>query len=352
MPGQETRRAAAAATESVSVVICCYNSAARLPETLLHLAEQKIPQGMEWEIVVVDNASTDNTAAVAGRFAATHPELSVRIVPEPQPGQMFARVRGLKEARGRIVLFVDDDNWLEREYVALVAETMSTRPEIGALGGMSTAVYEENPPQWMARHHRWYAVSGLPQDGAQLSEVGFLWGAGTAFRRSGLEQILSHAFRVPGRQGASLPAGDDHELCYRLRRLGQRLFCDPGLRFQHYLPAQRVQWTYLRRLHYGEGEASVLLDVYRINSPEAARLWPTWLLRSWHAQILNVCCNLLRHPIVFWRATRSSMEGDDRVLRFEIYRGRLAALKRIRGSYRQMLSASSNHVESEGVSAK
>jgi glycosyltransferase involved in cell wall biosynthesis len=349
---KEGRNTATAVREAVSVVICCYNSAARLPETLRHLVEQKIPQGMEWEIVVVDNASADDTTAVAERFAAAHPELSVRIVPEPQPGQMFARVRGLREARGGIILFVDDDNWLEPEYVALMAETMQAHPEIAGLGGMSTAVYEQEPPPWVSRHERLFAVSGLPKETDELTEVNFLWGAGTAFRRRALEDVADLSFRVPGRRGTALHGGDDDELCYRLQIRGHKLFRHPSLRFQHYLPAQRVQWSYLRRLCYATGEVGVLLDVYRIKGTEAKSRWWTRLLGSWPAQVLDLYGKLLRHPIVLWRATRNSMEGNDQVLRVEIFRGRLAALKRARGSYGQMLSASLNQDESKCAKAK
>jgi glycosyltransferase involved in cell wall biosynthesis len=344
---QETKYTVVETTESVSVVICCYNSAARLPETLRHLAEQKIPQGMEWEIVVVDNASTDDTAAVAEHFAATHSDLSVRIVPEPKPGTMYARIRGLKEARGTIILFVDDDNWLESEYVALVAETMRSRPEIAALGGMSTAEYEQEPPEWIARHQRWYAVSGLPEATGGLTEETFLWTAGTSFRRSALEQVADNSLRVSGRKGTTLQAGEDAELCCRLRLRGHKLFCHPSLRFRHYLPAQRVQWGYLRRMCYAAGEVSVLLDVYRFRDTKSR--WSQWLLRSWHAQILDVYSKLLRHPFVFRRAAHGSIEGNDQVLRIEIFRGRLAALKRARGSYGKMLGGASDPVESKAL---
>jgi glycosyltransferase involved in cell wall biosynthesis len=324
----------------ISVVICCHNSAKRLPETLLHLSRQKVPRELMWEIVVVDNASTDETVAAARRFADQHPGLQVRIVRELELGQTFARLRGLREMRGKIVLFVDDDNWLDPEYVAMVGDAFLAHPEISALGGMSTAVYEQNPPAWMSRHQRWYAVSGVPESSDELNEVEFLWGAGTAFRRAALEDVVSKPLRITGRRGTALQAGDDNELCCRLRARGERLFCHSGLRFRHFLPQQRVQWNYLRRLHRAAGEISVLLDAYRFSSATSdnrSRPTPQWLLRSWHAQVMNVWLQLLRHPVVLWRSSRSAMENDDTVLRVESYQGRLAALRRHRGDYRRIV---------------
>ena len=325
----------------ISVVICCHNSAKRLPDTLLHLSRQKVPADLQWETVVVDNASTDETMAAAQRFAEHHPGLNIRIVREMELGQTYARLRGLREMRGNIVLFVDDDNWLDSEYVAMVADTFLTHPEISALGGMSAAVFEQSPPAWMSRHQRWYAVSGFPESSDELTEVEFLWGAGTAFRRCALDEAVSKPLRITGRRGTALQAGDDNELCCRLRAQGKRLFCHSGLRFQHYLPQQRVQWDYLRRLHRAAGEISVLLDAYRFSSPDSnqeAKRAPAWLLRSWHAQMLNVCLKLLRHPVALWRSSRSAMEDDDVVLYIDRYKGRLAALKRHRTDYGQIVS--------------
>ena len=324
---------------SISVVICCHNSAARLPETLRHLAEQQAPAELAWEILLVDNASTDETVSVAERFASSRPDLSIRVTSELKLGQTYARLRGVEEASGEVILFADDDNWLAPDYLAILGETMRRRPEIAALGGMSTAVFEQEPPEWMSRHHRWYAVSGPPQGGEELAEVEFLWGAGTAFRRQILERIRKSAFRVPGRQGTGLGAGDDDELCCLIRLCGARLFRHPALRFQHYLPARRIKWDYLRRLHYSAGEVSVLLDTYRLNNSCMLAPWPAWLFRSWHAQVCNAYWRLVRHPVLLWSAARNLLEGDDRVLRLETYRGRLAALKQHHNNYRQMLSA-------------
>jgi len=321
---------------SISVVICCHNSAGRLPETLLHLAAQQATPDLTWEILIVDNASNDDTVTVAQRFASVHSCLSIRVIEELQLGQTYARVRGVAEARGDVILFVDDDNWLGGNYVTTVAEMMAAHPQMSGLGGASTAVFDGTPPGWITRHQRWFAVSGPPQDADPLVEVGFIWGAGSAFRKRTLEQVAQCGFRVPGRQGTALQAGDDSELCSLIQLCGGRLYYCSLLQFQHYLPARRLTWNYLRRLHHGSGEVSVLLDVYRIDYPGTR--WPRWLLRSWYAQVCNAWLQILRHPLLSWRSTRNLLEGDDRVLRIETYRGRLAALKRYRREYKRFVS--------------
>ena len=124
---------------SVTVVICCHNSAARLPETLRHLAQQKVPPELLWEILVIDNVSTDDTLAVINHFSSQHPNIAIRVVNEPQLGTGYARRRGIGEALHDIIFFVDDDNWLAPDYLAILVDSMKQHPEIAVLGGMSTA---------------------------------------------------------------------------------------------------------------------------------------------------------------------------------------------------------------------
>src|SRR5687768_534263 len=122
--------------EGVSVVICTHNGAARLPAVLSHLAAQQAE--VPWEVVVVDNASTDDTAQVATRHWQAQ-AAPLRVVSEPQLGLSNARRRGLDAAAYPIVAFVDDDNWLAPDWVATAARLMAQLPDVGALGGFIEA---------------------------------------------------------------------------------------------------------------------------------------------------------------------------------------------------------------------
>ncbi len=320
---------------SISVVICCHNSAARLPETLRHLAQQQVPSGLEWEIVVIDNASTDETLNVVHQFSIQYSGIVVRLVSEPRLGTGYARQRGIAEALREIVLFVDDDNWLAPDYLHLTAQIMKQHPEVGALGGMSSACCEGPEPAWLPRYQGWYAVTGAPNGAASLREEGFLWTAGTAFRRRILDGLKGSTLLVSGRRGQSLDAGEDHELCNLMQRCGEKLYRYSGLHFRHYLPAARLTWDYLKRLHYGEGLVSVKLDAYRMETTSST--WRKWLLQSWWAQLVYVWFKILRYQL--WLGlSPADVPGDARVLFLQIYRGRLAALWSHRGAYRQMVT--------------
>jgi len=331
-----------AALPSVSVVLCCHNSATRLPQTLRHLAAQQVPPGLQWELLVIDNASTDDTRRLVDEFSSQYPRLALRLVSEPRLGQAYARQRGMAEALCDTILFVDDDNWLAPNYVALVANTLQREPGIAALGGMSTACCEGPEPSWLSRYQGWYAVTGCADCEPELKEQSFLWTAGAAFRRQILDRVrrLDLPILLSGRRGKSLDGGEDVELSHLIRLAGGKMYRHAGLYFQHYLPAGRLTWDYLRRLHYAAGLVSVRLDVYRNGYTRSSSAWPRWLLGSWSAQMANVWFRMACHPIILCRWKGNLLEGDDKVLHLETYRGRLDALWSHRRTYRKMITQS------------
>ena len=267
--------------EGVSIVICCYNSAERLPRTLSHLAAQRVSKKLPWEVIVVDNASNDDThnVATAWRDLGT---IRFRVVRESRPGLAFARHRGLSEAQYDFVSFVDDDNWVSPEWIELVWEIMKSHPQVGACGGYSEAVCEVEPPKWFELYKQNYAIG--PQDiqpGDVTNSPGWLWGAGLSIRKSAWLDLQSNGFfpMLKGRQQSGLGSGDDVELCFALRLAGWRLWFEPRLRFQHFLPAWRLKWRYLRKLHRAFGAATVKHDPYLLAlqnvqiRPDKTPLW-------------------------------------------------------------------------------
>src|SRR5688572_20942184 len=102
----------------ISVIICCYNSSQRIGETLRHLARQQFPEDFRYEVLLVDNDSTDDTTAVARAIWDKEGPAGIplRIVEELRAGQMYARDKGVKEAAYDSIVFCDDDNWLNPDY--------------------------------------------------------------------------------------------------------------------------------------------------------------------------------------------------------------------------------------------
>ena len=256
----------------VTVVICCFNSVPRLAPTLKHLAAQKNMELSSWEVVVVDNASTDSTSEMAmetwNSIEGEKPAFTV--VSESTPGLSAARKKGIAASKFDYVLFCDDDNWLDESYVGIALKIMKANPAIGALGGIGYPVFEEKEPPffWVNQYHTLAVGEQTSIEGDITDTRGVLYGAGmiinkAAFRQ--LEQKFSFQFLVSDRVGNTLLSSGDHELCLALRKTGYRIFYSKLLKFQHYIPRNRTTIEYYKNLYLGFGVAYAMLHVYGID---------------------------------------------------------------------------------------
>ena len=245
----------------ISIVICCYNSEFRVPKVLTYIQNQKFKSQLDWEVLVVDNASTDRTGVVA-KQCWTMPGVELRVVNEPNPGISHARRRGFEEAHFEIISFVDDDNWVEEEWIQKVYDTMYSDMEIGILGGFGTAAFEETPPAWFSSYEESYAVG--PQGASSGERTTSLYGAGLNIRKSTWDNLQENGFKfqLTGRKGNLISSGEDSELCLAVIFSGQKLFYRSDLTFYHFMPPGRLTWEYLMKLTGSFGRADAILMVY------------------------------------------------------------------------------------------
>jgi glycosyltransferase involved in cell wall biosynthesis len=256
----------------ISVVVCCYNSEKRLFPTLEHLAKQQDISPDSWEIILINNNSTDNTVATANSiwnsFNIHKPNF--RIIDEPQAGLSYAREKGISESGFDYVLFCDDDNWLVENYVNLAFTIMQSNPLIGALGGKGHPVFEKKEPPHFWKN-QWYNLavgdqSTIEGDITDVSRV--VYGAGMTINKSAYKKLQNNynfQFQVSDRIGTSVLSGGDHELCLALTRIGYRIYYDSRLNFKHFLPVQRTTIDYYKRLFLGFGISYDMMRVYRVN---------------------------------------------------------------------------------------
>ncbi len=259
----------------VSVLICTYNGAVRLVPTLTHLAQQVVASAVPWEVILVDNNSTDNTAASSAaqwqRLGAPAP---LRVLSQPKPGKQFALEMAYEAARYEFMCIVDDDNWLHAGYLQRGYELMQADETIGLLGGKNVGAFEVEPPAWFSEFQAAYAV-GEPV--AYVAEgkrkfvtgeitTGVLWGAGLFVRHAIWRKLQAFGFKslFTGRQGESqLTAGEDDELSYATRLLGYKLWYDEALCCTHFMTAGRLTEDYLKRLCYAAPRAYLGLAAYQ-----------------------------------------------------------------------------------------
>jgi len=256
---------------SFSIVVCCYNSVSRLPETLAHLAKLDYPSHL-LELILVDNASKDNTAQFA---QSTWTELgnpySYRSLYEGQAGQAFARQTGIKAAQNDYILFVDDDNWLAEDYLKEASQLLEQNPFIGVLGGKISGVFETPPPKWMKPIKPFKSLianlaihSDAHQYGFLERKSAFVFGAGSFYKRDILQQLFAQAIipLISGRTKEVLISGDDEELCLLMRLAGCIIYCSEKLKMQHFITSNRLTWSYFHRLYLGFGYGNGILQFY------------------------------------------------------------------------------------------
>lgn len=245
----------------LSVIICCYNSQSRLPNTLDHILKCRIATGTVVEVILVDNCCTDNTVSLANSIWGNS-EIVLKTVSEKRPGLNLARQKGIQAASGEILIFVDDDNWLGAHYFEQLESIFENMPTVGIIGGLGTATADTPLPSWFTTYQKYYATNHVSCQSSMLNTVA---GAGMAVRVRVLEDIKAAGFesQLVDRNGTELSSGGDSELCYQARLLNWSVYFCAELQFEHYLPRERLTDEYLKRLLFGVCMSSATIDVYR-----------------------------------------------------------------------------------------
>lgn len=320
-------------TPSVSCVICCHNSARHLPETMRHLSAQQAAPDIRWEVLIINNASTDDTAEVARAHWTGPAAVPLRIVDEPQAGLTHARIRALAEAAGEILSFIDDDNWVCPDWVQKVAGFMAAHPEVGALGSYNFPVSDKAFPEWFPKYRHYFAVAGDDVVEGDITETGrMLVGAGFSLRKTAAHRLLANGFRfsLSGRSGRAMSSGEDQELCLALQLTGWRLWFTREITLQHFLPEGRLSMRYVRGLLRGIGRSSVMLDPYLFLLEQRRGLAVKTHQAHWLWRALASLKDFVIHRF------RGRMIQSERAL------GRLEMLCRLRGEYHERFAALAN----------
>lgn len=248
----------------ISVIICTHNPRRDyLEATLDGLRAQTLPAD-QWEFLLIDNASEAGRAPDAE--LGWHP--GARLIVEKKLGLTPARLRGIREAKGDLLIFVDDDNILDPDFLESALKIASERPYLGSWSGQCRPRFDEPPPEWTRRYwgnlvlrefkeDRW---SNLPR----LADT-MPCGAGLCVRREialhylKLNETGQRGFQFD-RTGNSLVSGGDNDLAACACDLGLGVGLMTSLKLQHLIPPVRLTADYLTRLAEGIHFSSALLD--------------------------------------------------------------------------------------------
>jgi glycosyltransferase involved in cell wall biosynthesis len=256
----------------ISAVICTHNRAPYLRKALHSLIQQSLPQE-QYEILVVDNCSTDTTKEVIEEFARAGP---VHYLYESRLGLSHARNAGWRSARGRYVAYLDDDaiacpGWLEK--ILEVFETVKPRP--GCVGGRTEAIWEAQRPKWLGDHllHGLTIVdwSDVPHP---LSDLAYEWlvGANLALPRETLEQLGGFTDRLD-REGCKLLSSGDVYLQKQVLKAGLACFYHPQISVQHHVFPSRLVQEWFKQRYYWQGISDAVMILLEDAPSNAAIVW-------------------------------------------------------------------------------
>lgn len=245
----------------ISAIICTYNREKYITECLEHLRiacqnNSTACQNGRLEVLVVDNNSTDSTASLIKGYLASHPDFPGRYVLESAQGLSHARNRGIEEAKGDILVFLDDDSMVAPDYLEQLLKALDSHPDAGAFGGRITPIFEDGKtPRWLCRWSLSW-VSGLDM-GSKTKEFPknkYPIGANMGFRRSVLQQTGGFNPEL-GRSGKNLMGGEEKDLFQRVKATGQKIIYLPELKVEHVIPQSRTTLDYIRRFGDGVGRS-------------------------------------------------------------------------------------------------
>jgi glycosyltransferase involved in cell wall biosynthesis len=242
----------------ITVILCTYNRCQSLIQILEDVAASRLGNSVEWEVLVVDNNSTDRTREVVEDFCSRWPD-RFRYLFEPQQGKSYALNAGVREARGDVLAFVDDDvrvgpTWLENLTAAL------DHGKWAGAGGRTLLPGTFSPPEWMTMEgsdHHGDILAALFDLGLEPCELNRPpYGANMAFRR---EMFEKHGlFRTDlGPQPGNEIRSEDTEFGRRLMAAGENLRYEPSAVAYHPVHENRIQKNFFLRWHFDFGRAMV-----------------------------------------------------------------------------------------------
>jgi len=235
----------------ISVIVCTYNRAKYLYDALSRIANNDYPAD-DYEIVLVNNNSTDNTLAEADRFRHDYPNVRIKVVTEQQNGLSQARNRGIEESKGEFLIFLDDDTSVGKNYLRSLSENLKNH-DILAFGGKVVPVFETGMPKWVSC---WtmplFAVTDKGEGTGMFNGMSYPVGANMGVKRFAFEKYGTFDTQL-GRKWNMLLGGEEKDFFYRLKADKQKIYYFGNIAVEHLIPASITTYDYIKNIGIGIG---------------------------------------------------------------------------------------------------
>lgn len=237
----------------ISIVICTYNRADYIQEAMESLYNQTLAKDA-YEVIVVNNNSSDNTELVCTNFIANHLDAQFYFINEQQQGASFARNTGAKFSKSPLLCFMDDDAVAEKNYLQRIIHFFESNPTAGGLGGRIIPRYIPAEPKWMS-----YFVSSLvgnfdyAQEVTEFSANKYPLESNMIIRKEDFILVNGFNTALPGVIGNFRIGGEGKEFFLKLKALGKAIYYDPSIIVEHIVETKKLTNEYLYRVASGIG---------------------------------------------------------------------------------------------------
>lgn len=306
---------------SCTIILCSYNGASKITKTLESIAA--IKTNFLWELIFIDNNSSDNTHSLALEILGKT-NIDYRVESCCDLGKMNAFWKGIALAKYDFVLDCDDDNHLFPDFLEVGLNYLLYHKDVGALGGQGLEIGKDFPT-WFHNYKKSYALGPQGKSYYKYFTNQALYGAGCFYRKSILLGLRKKGFEflMICRKGESLSSGGDVELCYLISLSGYAVVYNPELKFFHDIPKERISWDYYINLKKGITSGAGLLYAYEFLTNSKSRddfdFQMSYFFEMFKAYLLYMKYNFI------WRGLPVS---DKDKLAFEILKSRFQSFYR------------------------
>lgn len=240
-------------TLKISVVICTYNRCVYIKDAMESLYNQTLPKD-QYEVIIVNNNSTDHTEQVCRTFLAEHPLAHYLYLNESRQGASFARNTGAAHAGSSLLCFMDDDAIADKDYLEKIVAFFEHYPDAGGLGGRIIPRYIPSEPRWMSHY-----VSSLVGHFHYSDHVSIFstnkypLESNMIIRKADFDAIHGFNPALPGVAGTLRIGGEGKDFFFRLKALGRTIYYDPSIRVQHVVEVPKLTREYMYRVASGIG---------------------------------------------------------------------------------------------------
>lgn len=233
----------------LTVAICTYNRERYLPQLFGSILKQTA-KASDFEIVIINNNSTDSTELWCSDFIAKHPELRIKYVIETNQGLSFARNRAIKESTFPYITFLDDDAFIEENYLQGLIDAFEAEQDLAALGGPIFLHYESIIPDWENKYLNSLMGYYVPRETEFVysgKDIDYPRGSNMSFRTSVFEEVGKFNTKL-GRIGGNLLGGEEKDIFTRIYATKRyKVVYKPSLIVYHSVPPERTTYEFIKR---------------------------------------------------------------------------------------------------------